>query len=216
MRRMGSPAVEPRPWFRGSGKGGVGGTGLWPGQLQAPRSVSREAQVALARPLFGSVGAACVWTVALEHSRFLTALAFLGFLLNLFNLIPVVPLDGGRAAAALHPAIWLAWAGWSCCGRGGADEPAAAAAASDRQPRAVAAMARLRFTGCRRRLSRRAVAAAGGRERLSRACGVFRARDARDRPDRQPVIVCSGRQACAFGRARLRLASGRAGGLGKP
>ncbi len=49
-----------------------------------------------------------VWAVAaLEHSRFLAALAFIGFFLNLFNLIPVVPLDGGRAVAALHPAIWL-------------------------------------------------------------------------------------------------------------
>ncbi len=34
-------------------------------------------------------------------------MAFVGFFLNLFNLIPVVPLDGGRAVAALHPAIWL-------------------------------------------------------------------------------------------------------------
>ena len=35
------------------------------------------------------------------------AMAFVGFLLNLFNLLPIVPLDGGRAVAALHPAIWL-------------------------------------------------------------------------------------------------------------
>ena len=35
------------------------------------------------------------------------ALAFVGFFLNLFNLIPIVPLDGGRAVGALHPAIWL-------------------------------------------------------------------------------------------------------------
>jgi len=46
-------------------------------------------------------------------SRQLLPLALLGraclrgFFLNLFNLIPVVPLDGGRAVAALHPAIWL-------------------------------------------------------------------------------------------------------------
>ena len=33
-------------------------------------------------------------------------MAFVGFLINLFNLLPVVPLDGGRAAAALHPALW--------------------------------------------------------------------------------------------------------------
>ena len=37
-----------------------------------------------------------------------SALAFVGFFLNLFNLIPIAPLDGGRAVAALHPAIWLA------------------------------------------------------------------------------------------------------------
>ena len=40
-------------------------------------------------------------------SGLLRALAFTGFFLNLFNLIPMVPLDGGRAAAALHPSIWL-------------------------------------------------------------------------------------------------------------
>ena len=49
-----------------------------------------------------------MWGVgAYQHSQFLVALAFVGFFINLFNLIPIVPLDGGRAVAALHPAIWL-------------------------------------------------------------------------------------------------------------
>jgi len=66
------------------------------------------AQVALAGPLLGTVGAAGLWAIgAALNSRFLTALAFVGFLINLFNLLPVVPLDGGRAAAALHPALWI-------------------------------------------------------------------------------------------------------------
>src|SRR5207237_869804 len=34
-------------------------------------------------------------------------LAFTGFLINLFNLLPVVPLDGGRAMACLSPWAWL-------------------------------------------------------------------------------------------------------------
>jgi Zn-dependent protease len=37
----------------------------------------------------------------------LKALAFTGFFLNLFNLLPVVPLDGGRAMAAMAPWMWF-------------------------------------------------------------------------------------------------------------
>jgi Zn-dependent protease len=78
------------------------------GMKKLPANAWREAEVALAGPLLGSLGAAGVWAAGgYYHSRFLTALAFVGFFLNLFNLIPVVPLDGGRAVAALHPAIWL-------------------------------------------------------------------------------------------------------------
>jgi Zn-dependent protease len=78
------------------------------GMKQLPKDAWREAQVALAGPLLGSIGAGVVYAVAVsEDSRFLKALAFTGFFINLFNLVPVVPLDGGRAVAALHPAIWL-------------------------------------------------------------------------------------------------------------
>lgn len=78
------------------------------GMKKLPESAWREAEVALAGPLLGSLGAAAVWAAGgYYHSRFLVALAFVGFLINLFNLIPVVPLDGGRAVSALHPAIWL-------------------------------------------------------------------------------------------------------------
>ena len=38
---------------------------------------------------------------------FFRALAFTGFFLNLFNLLPVVPLDGGRAMAAMSPWMWF-------------------------------------------------------------------------------------------------------------
>ena len=39
--------------------------------------------------------------------EFWRALAFTGFFLNLFNLLPVVPLDGGRAMAAMAPWMWF-------------------------------------------------------------------------------------------------------------
>ena len=75
---------------------------------QMPPNAWREAQIALAGPIVGSLGAAGFWVAgeALD-SELLVALAFVGFLLNLFNLLPVVPLDGGRAVAALHPALWF-------------------------------------------------------------------------------------------------------------
>jgi len=67
-----------------------------------------EARVGLAGPILGSVGAAAC--VALWHATgndLFRALAYFGFLLNLFNLIPVVPLDGGRAMAAMAPWMWF-------------------------------------------------------------------------------------------------------------
>ena len=73
-----------------------------------PLNAWREALVAIAGPVIGSLGAAVVWLVGeQQNSEFLLALAFTGFLVNLFNLIPVVPLDGGRIAAAIHPYIWV-------------------------------------------------------------------------------------------------------------
>jgi len=44
---------------------------------------------------------------AATDSDFWRALAFTGFFLNLFNLIPVVPFDGGRAMAAMAPWMWF-------------------------------------------------------------------------------------------------------------
>jgi Zn-dependent protease len=68
-----------------------------------------EARVGLAGPILGSIGAAAVAVVgALTGSDLLTALAYFGFFINLFNLLPVIPLDGGRAAAAMSPWMWFA------------------------------------------------------------------------------------------------------------
>jgi len=67
-----------------------------------------EARVGLAGPILGSIGAgACLVVYALTGNEFWQALAFTGFFLNLFNLLPVGFLDGARAAAALSPWVWL-------------------------------------------------------------------------------------------------------------
>ena len=68
-----------------------------------------EARVGLAGPILGSLAAAGVAVAGLLlDSPFLQALAYTGFFLNLFNLLPVVPLDGGRAMAAMAPWMWFA------------------------------------------------------------------------------------------------------------
>jgi Zn-dependent protease len=76
---------------------------------QLPDNAWNEAKVAIAGPIVGGLGAAAVWWAgeALD-SDLLIALAFTGFFLNLFNLAPISPLDGGRIAAAIHPALWIA------------------------------------------------------------------------------------------------------------
>jgi Zn-dependent protease len=67
-----------------------------------------EARVGLAGPVLGSLGAALLIPVWLATgNEFWQALAFTGFFLNLFNLLPVVPLDGGRAMAAMAPWMWF-------------------------------------------------------------------------------------------------------------
>ena len=58
--------------------------------------------------MLGSLGALVPLALyGLTGDELFKALAFVGFFLNLFNLLPVLPLDGGRAMAALSPALWL-------------------------------------------------------------------------------------------------------------
>jgi len=68
-----------------------------------------EARVGLAGPILGTIGTLIplgIWLATGEE--FWQALAYVGFFINLFNLLPVLPLDGGRAMAALSPWVWFA------------------------------------------------------------------------------------------------------------
>src|SRR3954465_4533462 len=100
LRREGVPATAPMfiPFL-----------GAFVGMKRLPDAAAAEARVGLAGPILGSL--ACLVPLGLyaaTGNHLFQALAFTGFFLNLFNLAPVLPLDGGRAMAALSPWMWLA------------------------------------------------------------------------------------------------------------
>jgi len=73
-----------------------------------PDDALAEARVGLAGPILGTAGAGvCLAIGDATDSDLLRALAYVGFFLNLINLIPVVPFDGGRAMAAMAPWMWF-------------------------------------------------------------------------------------------------------------
>jgi len=75
---------------------------------ELPKDAAVEARVGLAGPILGTLGTCvplAIWLITGEE--LFQALAFFGFFLNLFNLAPVLPLDGGRAMAALTPWMWI-------------------------------------------------------------------------------------------------------------
>lgn len=67
-----------------------------------------EAYVAMAGPLAGTVASlACYFFARSEGSDLLLAISYSGFFLNLFNLIPVPPLDGGRMTGVVSRKFWM-------------------------------------------------------------------------------------------------------------
>jgi Zn-dependent protease len=82
--------------------------GAWIQLKQQPHDAETEAYVGMAGPLIGSLAALAVFFIARQQdSQWLLALAYSGFFLNLFNLIPLSPFDGGRITAVISPRLWL-------------------------------------------------------------------------------------------------------------
>ncbi len=82
------------------------GAAVWSKELE--RDALAEARVGLAGPVIGSLAAAAALPLyAVTDDEFWRALAYFGFFINLFNLIPVTPFDGGRAFAAMAPWMWF-------------------------------------------------------------------------------------------------------------
>jgi Zn-dependent protease len=78
------------------------------GMKQMPDDALAEARVGLAGPILGTAGAAVCFAIAeATGSSMLRALAYVGFLINLINLVPLTPFDGGRAMAAMAPVMWF-------------------------------------------------------------------------------------------------------------
>ncbi len=84
--------------------------GAWIELKDMPHNAETEAYVGLGGPLIGSLGALACYSVARDGGpdlMWLLAVSYAGFFLNLFNLIPLSPLDGGRITAVLSPKLWL-------------------------------------------------------------------------------------------------------------
>ncbi|MSQ59405.1 MAG: site-2 protease family protein [Betaproteobacteria bacterium] len=82
--------------------------GAWIQLKDLPHDAETEAYIGLAGPLIGTIGAlVCYFFARSYDSDLLLALAYSGFFLNLFNLIPLSPFDGGRITAAISPKLWL-------------------------------------------------------------------------------------------------------------
>ena len=99
LKREGIPASAPMfvPFL-----------GAFVAMKQMPKNALVEARVGLAGPVLGTLGGLAVLGLyAWTQEPVLLALAYVGFFLNLLNLLPVLPLDGGRAVGALSPAFWL-------------------------------------------------------------------------------------------------------------
>jgi Zn-dependent protease len=72
------------------------------------RSRDEEARIAYAGPLVGTAGGLfCAAVAVLTASRLWLSLAHVAFFLNLFNLVPISPLDGGRVAQAFSRRSWI-------------------------------------------------------------------------------------------------------------
>ena len=82
--------------------------GAWIEMKTMPHDVETEAYVGIAGPLAGTAGALVCYFLARSYgSDLLLALSYAGFFINLFNLIPLSPFDGGRITAILSPRMWL-------------------------------------------------------------------------------------------------------------
>lgn len=99
LRREGIPASAPMfiPFL-----------GAFVAMKQMPKNALAEARVGLAGPVLGTLGGlAALGLYAGTQNPLFLGLAYFNSIINLFNLAPVLPLDGGRAVGAMSPVLQL-------------------------------------------------------------------------------------------------------------
>lgn len=82
----------------------------------APRNMTREQEsfIGIGGPVLGTIGALVAWMVWLihpDHPIVWLVMSYIGIFLNLFNMLPISPLDGGRITQSVGP--WFKWIGLS-------------------------------------------------------------------------------------------------------
>ena len=93
---------------------------------EMPKNAWVESMVGYGGPLLGTMGGLVSYLIGVQtHSPLFIALANSAFFLNLFNLVPIVPLDGGRVVTAISPWLWIVglvilvpWLLWNMSGAG--------------------------------------------------------------------------------------------------
>ncbi len=75
---------------------------------EMPRNAWIESIIGIGGPLLGSLGALLVASCYFFTGKeIFLGLGYVGCLINLFNLVPIVPLDGGRIVSAISPWLWI-------------------------------------------------------------------------------------------------------------
>lgn len=73
-----------------------------------PQDAATEAFIAMGGPLLGTVGALIPFFLGLyTGDPLFFSIASIGFFINLFNLVPIHPLDGGRIVVAITRWLWV-------------------------------------------------------------------------------------------------------------